>query len=388
MTLPAQDNALSTHYPTVWLDKDGSEQQLQAAITSLAGNGAASILVLACSANALQADTLQPPLSACPVPVFGGVFPAIFYQENYLQQGTLVVALPFTVQIDLYRDISSQPFNIDAPSARFGTALSYTADSIILIDGIASTIEPFIHSVYEAIGGGNRVIGGGAGFADFIQRPCLFTPEGLIQDAALVIKLPVQLSNATGHGWKIMDGPYLVTESDGTAVKTLDYQPAFEIYRESIERHSAWRFDNNTFLDVVRNFPLGIASLHNDIVVRDPISRQENTLICVGNIPANAMVYILHGEKTALLQAAGLASQKAMHPAPEQAEKAIGITMVFDCISRASYLADNFNEELAALRQNIDNGKLFLGVLSIGEIANTCHGTLSLLNKSVVVATL
>ena len=51
---------------------------------------------------------------------------------------------------------------------------------------------------------GNYVIGGGAGTLDFVQRPCLFTRAGLLENAALVIKLPVPLRSAVtmvGRCW-------------------------------------------------------------------------------------------------------------------------------------------------------------------------------------------
>lgn len=67
---------------------------------------------------------------------------------------------------------------------------------------------------------------------DFIQRPYLFTHAGLLQDAALVVKLPISMRCAVDYGWEVLDEPHLVTEAKAAKVKAIDYMPAFQVYRE------------------------------------------------------------------------------------------------------------------------------------------------------------
>lgn len=64
-------------------------------------------------------------------------------------------------------------------------------------------------------------MGGGCGSLDFTSRPSIFCRSGLLEDAALVVQLPVDMQCAADHGWNMLSCPYLVTEANGINVKPL-----------------------------------------------------------------------------------------------------------------------------------------------------------------------
>lgn len=387
MALIKQNNNLSA-LPPIWLDTEGSDEQLGIALEVLIGSGAASIMIVACSDNAHSAGQLKSLLGACGVPVFGGIFPGIFFDGKRLERGSLLIGFPFSVQIDVYDDLSPENLCIENPSWQDGNSINFATDLMIFVDVMAKTSESFINTLYETIGGGNHVIGGGAGSLDFIQRPCLFTRAGLLQDAALVVKLPIPMRCAVDHGWEVLDGPYLVTEAKGAKVKTIDYMPAFQVYRDSIERITDFQFDENDFFHIAKNFPLGIVGINEYIMVRDPILHIKNELVCVGCVPVNTMIYILQGRRKFIIEAAYVAGEQSGLKLQMVSGKPLGLVLAFDCISRSLYLGDDFSDELLALKSGVGEGKTIVGVLSIGEIANTARGTINLLNKSIVVGQL
>lgn len=387
MALVKQNNNLYSS-PSIWLDVAGTDEQLGIALEFLVARGANSIMVIACSDNDHSANQLKTLLGACPVPVFGGIFPGIFFDGKRLERGSLFIGFPFAVQVDVYDDLSPANLCIDNPSWQDGCKISPAADLMIFVDAMAKTTEAFINTLYETIGGGSHVIGGGAGSIDFVQRPCLFTRAGLLQDAALVVKLPIPMRCAVDHGWEVLDGPYLVTEAKGTKVNTIDYLPAFQVYRNTIERITGNQFNKNNFFHISKNFPLGIVGINEDIMVRDPIQRIKNDLVCVGCVPVNTMIYILQGRRKFIVEAAFLAGEQSGLKLQQLPNQPIGLALAFDCISRSLYLGDDFSDELLALSSGVGDGKVIIGVLSIGEIANTARGTINLLNKSIVVGQL
>lgn len=387
MALVTQNNNTSA-LPPIWLDTEGTDEQLGVGLEFLVALGANSILVLACSNNVHSADRLKVLLGACPVPVFGGIFPGIFFDGKCMDRGSLLIGFPFAVQVDVYDDLSRAKLFIENPSWQDGEIVDFAADLMVFVDAMAKTTEAFINTLYETIGGGSHVIGGGAGSMDFIRRPCLFTRAGLLQDAALVVKLSIPMRCAVDHGWEVLDGPYLVTEAKGTKVKTIDYLPAFQVYRDSIERITGNQFNKNNFFEISKNFPLGIVGINEDIMVRDPIQRIKNELVCVGCVPANTMIYILQGRRKFIVEAAFLAGEQSGLKLQQLSHKPLGVALVFDCISRSLYLGEDFSDELLALSSGVGEGKTILGVLSIGEITNIARGTINLLNKSIVVGQL
>lgn len=374
--------------PSIWFDDEGTDGQLKEGVDFLIAGAAVSIMVIACGNNQHSSSYLKSFLSACAVPIFGGVFPGVFFEGQRQERGTLLVGFPFSVQIDVYENLSSSHLNIDYPSWRDGDKIDFATDLMVFADAMANATEAFINALYEAIGGGSHVVGGGAGTLDFVQKPCLFTRAGLIEDAVLVVRLPVPMRSAVDHGWEVLDGPYLVTEVCGNQVNTINYVPAFHVYKDSIERITDFQFNQDNFFQIAKNFPLGIVGINDEVMVRDPIQLIDNELVCVGRVPTNTMIYILHGRRKFIVEAAYLAGEQSGRKLKDATVNPMNLAIVFDCISRSLYLGDDFSDELLALNAGIGEGKKMIGILSIGEIANTERGTINLLNKSIVVGQL
>ena len=83
-----------------------------------------------------------------------------------------------------------------------------------------------------------------------------------------------------------------------------------------------------------------------------------------------------------LIKAAGEAHQESI---ASFTGSAITSVLVVDCISRVLFLQEHFENELTAM--NIGEKNL-VGVLSIGEIANSGKDYLELYNKTCVVGML
>jgi hypothetical protein len=375
-----------TAQPLIWISDSGTDECLLDALSQVIAKGAQSLMVLACSANNHSDSVLFESLQSCPVPLCGGIFPSVFYSDTKLDKGFIVVGFPFLISVASYQ-LASYAAN-DKPNVLDGDAIYNSLDLLVFMDAMAATTETFINRLYETLGGGIDVIGGGAGSLDFIQKPCIFSRKGLLADVALVVQLPVPMQCAVEHGWEILNGPYLVTEAKGTRVKTINYLPAFDVYKSLIEDITSYRFVGNNFFEISQNFPLGILGINDDILVRDPIQTLNDELFCVGSVPVNSMIYILSGNPEHIINAAENAGFVAGKNSLEGQQDSISLTIVFDCVSRVLYLGKKFPEEMTAIQRGVGNQRAIVGALSIGEIANTCRGTINLLNKSIVIGNL
>jgi hypothetical protein len=384
--IPQQESSLAKYL--VWVSEQGTDKCLQEALVQVVEQGAKSLMILGCSANNHSAKHLQSSLQSCPIPICGGIFPSVFFANTKLDTGFIVVGFPFLISVACYQLSTQSVFDFNAPFSLDGEAIHHSHDLLIFIDAMANTTEPFINTLYEAIGGGINVIGGGSGAIDFKQRPCVFSRSGLLMDTALVVQLPIPMLCAVEHGWEILSGPYLVTEAENTKIKTLNYLPAFEVYKEIIEKITSHKFSNNNFFQISQNFPLGILGINDDILVRDPIQVNNNDLLCVGSVPVNSMVYILNGNPEHIISAAENAGALVGEKSAGEQQASLGLTLVFDCVSRVLYLGDKFQLEMAAIQRGVGYQRTIVGALSIGEIANTSRGTINLLNKSIVVGNL
>jgi len=158
---------------------------------------------------------------------------------------------------------------------------------------------------------------------------------------------------------------------------------AFEVYRDVIEDHENITITKEDFYTYAKDHPFGVVIKgQSEIVVRDPIALDDkNDIICVAGIPYHSEIYVLKGNIDSLLSSSFEIAEYCAAKAPSNY-----IPLLFDCISRAMFMGNRFEEEL----NNIQDKLAFSveGGLSIGEIASQRNGELIIHNKSTILGIL
>lgn len=370
----------------IWKTDNGSVAEFELGLNLSQKSSATSLLILACHDNEFTEEEINPLILKCNLHVFGGIYPKLVFKNKLMQQGCIIIGFHQAVDVSIISDVSTLKTDaqleqaIDATQVNRGQ-LTRNDNFLIFYDGLINNIEPFIDTLFEYLDHKVNIIGGGAGNLEFKQKPCVFTNQGLLVDVIQLVSLTSQIITGTGHGWNILQGPFLVSESEKQTINSLNYSPAFSIYKEAIENEGHYTFNDHNFFDIAKHFPLGIADLNNQLVVRDPILTHDGSIQCVGDIPVNSMVYLLKGSTSSLLASAEQAAKSATTKIDG---KDFTATMVFDCISRMLYMENSFSQELELITNQCSK-QIFFGVLSLGEIANNESGALKLLNKSTVI---
>jgi len=147
-----------------------------------------------------------------------------------------------------------------------------------------------------------------------------------------------------------------------------------------VEEHSNQVFTADNFFEIAKAYPFGMSKIGGEMIVRDPMFLGENqSMICAGEVPKGCFVEILHGDIESLVSAA----KSAKTTAKESFQPTENTVMILiDCISRVLVMGDQFQEELAAVRED---GTPLFGALTIGEIANNSDTCLEFHNKTAVV---
>ncbi|MGD8452194.1 MAG: FIST N-terminal domain-containing protein [Phycisphaerae bacterium] len=366
------------------LDRSGSVEGLRRLLGDVADQpDVQSILVLACDQNGFTPQAVDSILAGVPVPLFGGVFPEIIYEREKLARGSIVVGLTERADVQVIAGLS----DADADYESLIDDARMTGDTktmIVFVDGLARRIGALVDALFNVFGLQFNYVGGGAGSLSFQQRPCLFTNEGLVQDGALLATLDTPSGVGVCHGWTEIGGPYQVTESEHNVIQSLDWSPAFEVYRGIVEEHSGKSLTADNFFDIAKSYPFGIMKLGAEKIVRDPLMVQDgDALVCVGEVPQGSYVHILTGDVHSLVTAAGRALQ--LGEQCFQATPGRKATLFIDCISRALFLEEQFGRELEAVYQE---GVPLIGALTLGEIANSRGDYLEFYNKTSVVGVL
>ncbi|MGB0867112.1 MAG: FIST signal transduction protein [Granulosicoccaceae bacterium] len=359
--------------------QDTQVDALERTLRQLQDEGKKSALVFACAGNGYQASDLTPILQSLEIQVVGAIFPSIISGAKLFENGAIVISYDQALPASIYHNISQ---NADKQRIADNLKGPWPTNLIVLADALCGGMENFIDRLYQQVGSGLQVIGGGAGSLDFVRQPCLISNEGFIQDAAIVARLPAAISTASGHGWHVLEGPFVITEADGHDIISINYQPAFELYRDTICKISGDTLNELNFFKIAKNYPFGIAELSGELLVRDPIVCQSGRITCVGNVPQNATVYILHADAQSLISAADDTAAAAF----EEQTNPSGTAILFDCISRQLYLGDKVAQELSHIEDKLPTNSHMAGAFTLGEIANHHGGPIQLMNKSMVLA--
>ena len=361
---------------------------VQALGAGSSGDSVVAVLVAERSRGAVP--RLVECLRAADMTFFGGVFPAVLEGDRegdrLHEEGLVAVRLPSALPPLLVRGLDLDPDRLPTR----GTCAPDHADGgctvLVLVDGLSDRIGPFLRAVFHQFGNEVSYLGGGAGSLDLSRGPCLFTAEGFVGDAAVLAFVPRRGSIGVRHGWRPIMGPFVATRTRRNVIEELNWRPAFSVYEEVVAADVGRPISPEAFFDVARGYPFGIQRAGDERVVRDPIALDgAGGLVCVGDVPENAVLEILKGEPETLVRAAGEASRAALEVSRS---KPLCQGVVFDCISRAAFLHDAFEEERRTLTRPLLDAHPDLeivGALSLGEIASSGLGTVEFLNKTVVV---
>lgn len=347
--------------------------------TTATARGIQALMILACDANGFTPEMIDPLLRACPLPVLGGIFPQIIARGTNLEKGTVVVGLTHSMRCVSISGLSDDQQDLEERVAEALESIDCHHKTVfVFVDGLSSRISAFIEGLFNVVGLIPNYIGGGAGSLSFEQKPCLFTREGLLADVAVLGISDVRSGIGVAHGWHPVSDTLKVTESEKNRVISLNWEPALQVYQKTIQAHAPVDFAARSFFDIAKAYPLGIIKLDSEMVVRDPILTENNALVCVGEVPVNSFIHILHGDLNSLVQGAVQSRNSALDNFQGDPQQAVLFFM--DCISRVLFMGADFQKELQA----VDSYQNTFGALTIGEIANVGDAYLEFYNKTAV----
>ena len=338
-----------------------------------------SLLFFMADSDQYSSSQLTPILKSTLKPIIGGIFPELIFNGERKNSGVLIIPLTFELKTQLL-DLSLNSVDI---FSQLEKQQNQSTDSnsclFVFIDAFSENKEMLTETLFNYFGINPTYIGGGAGSLNFKQFPCIINNNGIHENAAVIGWGKKQIEIGVAHGWESISNPLKVTEAANNKIISINWKPAFEVYKEIVESHSGMKFNNNNFFDIAKSYPFGISKMDEEKVVRDPFKVTNNTIYFIDNIQEGAYVEVLHGNIASLLKG----SEKALENAflNNAIDNNYSNTFCVDCISRVLYLNNNLQQELDIVSKNSNVS----GIFSIGEIANY-DSILEIYNKTIVIA--
>lgn len=367
---------------------DANPEALLGALSGLRLSHDDAVLILLAAKNAPPLDQLVSAVSTAHGRFAGGIFPGVLSDGQKYEEGAVVLALPALAPPLVVTGIDRDGGQIPSLPEGMAAHLDKRCTALVLLDGLAPNLSVFLGNLFALAGNAMHYLGGGAGPASLEHVPCLFTGDGVFRDAAVVLFLDLDSALGVRHGWARFAGPVLATRTRGNRVYELNWKQAFEVYRELVEPSAGSRLRREGFYGVASGYPFGMIRERAEYIVRDAVAvGPEGELVCVGEVPENTVLNILHGDPERLIAAAAEAAAEAAAGVSGRA----ACCLVVDCVSRSLFLREDFGRELAGVAAKVraaDRGLTSEGVLSVGEVSASGEGYLNLFNKTIVVGIL
>ncbi|RKZ08121.1 histidine kinase [Candidatus Fermentibacteria bacterium] len=362
---------------------DGQELEgWQPFLKELCKDNAKGIFLLVGEETPFDYKHLQPLLKKMDICVWGGIFPEVIYNGSQYKQGVVGCAFQSPVSVEVIKDLSK--FKGDLSD---DFILKNTQTLLIFNDGRVDSTPLLIETLYEKNFKEMVFFGGGVGSLINIDQPSLFTEDDFFAGGAIIVAVEDSISVGVNHGWQPISEPAIASSVDKTILRSINWEPAFEYYKRIVEQDAGIKLTANSFLDVAKSYPLGMLKYDAEIILRVPLNvGEENSIVLGGEMPENSMLVVMKGYPDKLIAAAGKAAEQAKIAFESKMKISPGKALIVDCLTRALFLEDRFNDELKIIANKAGSNVFLFGCLSLGEIASTGDKYIELHNKTVVVA--
>jgi len=333
------------------------------------------VLALVAEADRAAAVTsLQGICSQANVPLAGAVFPALLANKRFYKNGCLLIRFDAMPAVALYEPLKpsdpSSPRCVERMANDIAARIDQPRDySLFMIfDAMVVNIATVLDALYLKLADRVRYMGVNAGSETFQPMPCLFDNKRIIQDGVLAMLLPNHPGAVVEHCYLAPERMISATSTEGSRIITIDWRPAFEVYREAVEAEYGVKITAENFYQYAVHFPFGIVRAGSEIVVRIPVAlEKDGSLFCVGEVPPNALLTLLRAPEVDSVQTVETLA-RGLHSLSGELSNADVLT--FYCAGRRMHLGEQAQNELIELDKHMGAAQI-AGALSLGEIGHS-----------------
>ena len=344
-------------------------------------NEVKSILFLMTNDSEFTLEFLNPLLQSFKKPLIGGVFYQVIHNNEQKDTGILLVPLLFELKTEVFNFDYKDYTVFEKLEKTYSNKITEKGSIFIFIDAFTQSKSSFIENIFNFFGYRYTFFGAGCGSESYTSIPCVIHNSGIHVNSAVIGYCMESIVFGVAHGWSSISAPLKVTESEMNKIITINWEPAFEVYKNIVENHSGLKFNSTNFLEIAKCYPIGLIKIDGEMVIRDPFLIENGSIYCLDNIDKGQYISIMHGDSESLITGASNASNSY-----NKSKTELGISTKFtfciDCISRANFLGNDYQRELKIM----GGDQLVNGVVSFGEIANIGDSFLEIYNKTVIVA--
>lgn len=369
------------------------ESSLNALLTEWRGHyPAMGVLVLLPEQESPAVSLIQSVCTRLEVPLIGAIFPALIAHAAFRTEGAWVLRFNEMPYAALFPEL---PLTAEEIPQRLGEIVEDIVPHLdneqdvtlfMLFDAMVPNIGTLLDEFYLRLANRVHYMGANAGSESFQPMPCLFDATHIIQNGVAIMLLHDHHGAILEHGYGMPPKMITATSTDGNRIIQIDWQPAFDVYREMARVQYGIEINRDNFYQYAVHFPFGIVRANGIVLVRIPVALEEDgSLFCVGEVPPNAVL--------SLLEAPAVDSTQTLQTLTRGLEELNGPLqgrelLFFFCAGRRLHLGIEAATRELAQFSALSNAAEIAGVLSLGEIGSTTQWGYPLFHNATLVGSL
>ncbi|MBM9514892.1 FIST signal transduction protein [Desulfogranum marinum] len=351
------------------------------ALRAMHGSRAGVIALVAEQSKALV-PKLQQAATEAGLALVGGVFPRVIVEDSFRPDGVVLIGMMHMPDYILHGDLNSENGVRRAVSALRDLVEPQQAKTTLfmIFDGLFDRIASLLEELFYEVGTTCKYAGVCGGSETFQPLPCVFDTSRLVADGVIAFLLPNNPGGRLEHGYIVPEQALIASSTTGNRVSQIDWQPAFDRYRQLVAEHYGERITHQNFYQFGVHYPFALIRGENEILIRIPVAVvDDGSLLCIGEIPQGALLTVakavLPGSTDTVVKLGN--SYKATN-APQG--------MFFYCAGRRMHLGESAAcSELLELSRFLPSQPLY-GALTLGEIGQSQPGGYPLFHNAAIVA--
>ena len=346
------------------------------------------VLALLPMAEKDQLATLQDTCRRLSIPLTGGIFPELVTENGFSSSGVWLLRFDQMIPAFLISNLGGPP---GQAAARIASSVEPDLDRLgtrptlyLVVDALLQHIATMLDELYLRLADRVTYAGVAAGNETFLPTPCVFDANRAISGGALALLIPDDVKTVLEHGFVSPENVMTATATIGNRIVSIDWKPAFEVYRDIVRAERDVVLDRGNFYQWAVSYPFGILRANGELVVRIPVAlADDDSVFCIGEVPENAMLVVLRAPDFETDNCAEILARKITENTVAGMDANL---LVFYCAGRRLHLKSWAEKEIRKLGE-CSGAKKLAGALSLGEIGSTTPGGYPLFHNATLVCT-
>lgn len=291
---------------------------------------------------------------------FGGIYSALIADSELKRKGFIINKVK-----PVYSEFILPFLMIKTP--KLDETKKYTG--IVVCDATNENVEDVMDTINSKVQGNINYIGGGASIFNpnfsvdqLRDKKVLFSNDGFKRGGAYLCIVEEESKTEVKFGYELIAGPFSPKYENSRVIKELNRDNAFEVYRFNIENIANISITPKELL--LYGGMYFFANVVDGVITKQlrPVMVDENGgIITYYSANRDEELYMIKADKDLFLEAV----DSLTNSLTDFNEK----SLVFSCISREMFLAEDFEMEI----KTIDKKNLYKseGALASGEYSNS-----------------